>query len=385
VLAAVVVQLMQQRESVKQIIYEVTGLADVVRGVSKATETLGAQQLKANYSNSRTGPRLKDIQKFARDIYRLKAEVIAEKFSPQTLAQMTGFDLAMNDAEKQALQTQAQALQASGQPMPPELAKKLKQPTWESVMALLRDEKLRGFRVDIETDSTVQPDAAEEQKNRIELLTAITGFVEGIGPAVQSGAVPKDLAKEMLSFGVRAFKVSPQLEDALDALGGDDAEGNEQGQEAQQQAQMQQQVQEAQAQIAEQQKAAEGTIQQAKDAKHAADMQAMKLGYETKLAQQDIALREAKLEIKAAQIAKSEKDALDRIGDGLRDAETREATAQGVKEMQDMTEPLARMEQMHASTIAAFAEMVERLTAPRKRIAIRGPDGRMTGAVDQIA
>ena len=30
-----------------------------------------------------------------------------------------------------------------------------------------------------------------------------------------------DLAKEMLSFGVRAFKVSPQLEDALDALGGD--------------------------------------------------------------------------------------------------------------------------------------------------------------------
>ena len=221
VIATVVVQLMQQREATKQIIYEVTGLADVVRGVSKATETLGAQQLKANYSNSRTGPRLKDIQKFARDIYRLKAEVIAEKFSPQTLAQMTGFDLAMNDAEKQALMTQAQALQASQQPVPPELAKKLKQPTWEAVTGLLKDEKLRGFRVDIETDSTVQPDAAEEQKNRIELLTAITQFVEGVAPAVQSGAVPMDLAKEMLSFGVRAFKVSPQLEDALDALGGD--------------------------------------------------------------------------------------------------------------------------------------------------------------------
>ena len=220
-IAKVIMQLMEQREATKQIIYEVTGLADVVRGVSKATETLGAQQLKASYSNSRTGPRLKDIQKFARDIYRLKAEVIAEKFSPQTLAQMTGFDLAMNDQEKQALMTQAQALQTAGQPVPPELAKKLKQPTWEAVTGLLRDEKLRGFRVDIETDSTVQPDAAEEQKNRIELLTAITGFVEGIAPAVQSGAVPMDLAKEMLSFGVRAFKVSPQLEDALDALGGD--------------------------------------------------------------------------------------------------------------------------------------------------------------------
>lgn len=218
VLAKVVAQLMAQRESIKQIIYEVTGLADVVRGVSKSSETLGAQELKARYANSRTGPRQKAIQVFARDLFRLKAEIIAEKFSPQTLAQITGFDLAMNDQEKQVLQTQAQAAEAAGQKID---TKKLTQPTWQQVMALLRDDKLRGFRVDIETDSTVQPDAGEEQKNRIDLLSAITQFVEGVAPAVQSGAVSMDLAKEMLSFGVRAFKVSPQLEDALDAIGGD--------------------------------------------------------------------------------------------------------------------------------------------------------------------
>ena len=93
--------------------------------------------------------------------------------------------------------------------------------------------------MDIETDSTVMPDAATEQQNRIELLTAISGFVTGIGPAVQSGAIPMDLAKEMLTFGVRAFKVSPQLEDALDQIGGEKESG--QSAQAQQQMQMQQQ------------------------------------------------------------------------------------------------------------------------------------------------
>lgn len=250
--AKVLLQLMQQRESVKQTIYEVTGLADVVRGVSQASETLGAQELKARYANSRTGPRQKDVQRFARDLYRLKAEIIAEKFSPQTLAQMTGFDLAADDQEKQALRTQMQAAQAAGQPMPP--PKKIEQPTWAEIMAVLRSDKLRGFRVDIETDSTVQPDAAQEQKNRVELLSAITQFVQGIGPAVQSGAVPMGLAKELLTFGVRAFKVSPQLEDALDMIGGEQNHGanqaKEQGQQAQAAIQMAE-VQKAQAEAQE--------------------------------------------------------------------------------------------------------------------------------------
>ena len=162
---------------------------------------------------------------------------------------MTGFDFAQNDAEKQALATQAQAMQQQ----PPE---KLNKPTWEQITKILRDDKLRGFRVDIETDSTVMPDAAAEQQNRIELLTAISGFVTGIAPAVQSGAIPMDLAKEMLSFGVRAFKVSPQLEDALDQIGQNDGQ-DEKGQAAQMKVkELEQQMQQMQQEL--QDKRAEG-------------------------------------------------------------------------------------------------------------------------------
>jgi hypothetical protein len=389
-IAKVLVQLMDQREAVKQIIYEVTGIADIVRGVSNSSETLGAQELKARYANSRTGPRQKDIQIFARDLYRLKAEIISEKFSPQTLAVMTGFDLAQNDAEKQALQTQAQAMQGQ---QPPD---KLNKPTWEQITKILRDDKLRGFRVDIETDSTVMPDAATEQKNRIELLTAISGFVTGIAPAVQSGAIPMDLAREMLTFGVRAFKVSPQLEDALDQIGGEKEAG--QSQQAQQQMQMQQQamqqqVQEAQQAIAEQQKQAEAVIQQAKDAKQQADNQLLKASYEDKLKsamnaveQRDAALAQREAEMQLQQQTQDAVRQLQQIVDGFTQQlnATASAEAKDDTEEEDKPDQMAHMQQMHNEVMQAFAALVERVTAPRQRTAIRGQDGRMTGSIETI-
>ena len=137
---------------------------------------------------------------------------------------------------------QAQAMQAAGQQVKPD--PRLTKPTWDQVIAVLRDDKLRGFKIDIETDSTIQPDADAEQKNRIEFLTAISAFAEKVGPMVQTGLMPAEIAKELLSFGVRAFKVSPQLEDALDQMGGE-----QDGQAKQQQSQQAQQVQQAQQQM----------------------------------------------------------------------------------------------------------------------------------------
>jgi hypothetical protein len=40
-------ELYKARDIVKKEIYEITGFSDIVRGQSKASETLGAQQIKA--------------------------------------------------------------------------------------------------------------------------------------------------------------------------------------------------------------------------------------------------------------------------------------------------------------------------------------------------
>lgn len=211
-LAAVLAELMKQAEAKKQQIYEIIGISDIMRGATKATETLGAQELKAQFGSIRTGPRQGEVQRFARDIIRLTAEIIAEHFSPKTLQQMTGIELAMNEAEKQQLM-----LTAPDDP-------KAKRPTWDDVLKVLRSDKLRGFKINIETDSTIKPQADQEQKNRVELISGITNYLSQALPAVQQGLVPKKVATEIMMFGVRGFPAGAQLEELLDewASGGID-------------------------------------------------------------------------------------------------------------------------------------------------------------------
>ena len=85
-----------------------------------------------------------------------------------------------------------------------------------AAISLLRDEKLRGFRVDIEVDSTVYGDAAQEKQDRVEFVESVTKFIETAGQigAQVPQAVP--LLGKMLQFAVRGFRVGRDLEAAID-------------------------------------------------------------------------------------------------------------------------------------------------------------------------
>lgn len=229
--AKVLAALYQQREVVKQTVWEITGIADIMRGDSNPSETLGAQQIKAQFGTQRLQDRQREVQRYARDLVRLMAEIIGEKFSPQTLALMTGVSLPTGE-EKAMMQQAAQGMQARaamppqpGQPpapapqLPPALMQRLQLPSWDDVLGIIRRDGPRGFRVDIETDSTIAADTAEEQKNVGELLQGMTGFIGAIAPAVQMGAVPLEAAKAILMAAVRRFKFGREVEDALDQIG----------------------------------------------------------------------------------------------------------------------------------------------------------------------
>lgn len=182
-IAKALIALYQAREQAMAVIQQITGIADIVRGSTKASETATAQQLKGNFASLRLTPRQQSIQRVIRDCLRIKAEIIAEQFDPDVLSQMTGLQVT------------------------PEM------------LAIMRSNKLRGYRIDVETDSTVQPDAEAEKQQRIEFLTAVSGFLQQIIPAVQAGYLQPEVAKAMIGFGTRAFKVGRELEDAIDSIG----------------------------------------------------------------------------------------------------------------------------------------------------------------------
>lgn len=97
---AITIQALAERAvSLIQSIYEITGISDVIRGSTNPSETLGAQKLKANFGSQRMQKREKEVQKFVKYALRIKAEIIAEHFEREQLAQMTGI-LLPSEAEK---------------------------------------------------------------------------------------------------------------------------------------------------------------------------------------------------------------------------------------------------------------------------------------------
>jgi len=211
-LAKALEYLYNARDQLKQAIYEITGLSDIMRGATHASETASAQQLKIQWGALRIQRLQRDIQRFIRDLMRLKAEVIAEQFTPDQLAQMTNVQLPDEQAKMQA----QQAIQQAGmqqQPPPPQAQQVLSQPTWTDVVNLMRSDAMRQYRVDIETDSTV----ADTINRDMQGLAEVLGQVSQILGSVASG-LPMDVAKTIALAVVRRARMGSAVEDAIEAL-----------------------------------------------------------------------------------------------------------------------------------------------------------------------
>ncbi|VVE00489.1 hypothetical protein PIN31115_02078 [Pandoraea iniqua] len=216
--AQVLSELRTQREGCKQIIYELTGIPDVMRGSTDPGETKGAQDLKVAFGTTRVSPRQRAMQRYIRDMMALQAEVICERFSLSTLREMTQIKLP-TDAEimPQRHQMMRAAIMAklAGQNVPPLPPKPI---TWEDVKQAMGDDALRTFRVDIETDSTIAASQQEDIQDMSTAFAAVTGLIEKLWPMVQSGVLPFPAAKELLLATSRKFRMGTQLEDAIDQM-----------------------------------------------------------------------------------------------------------------------------------------------------------------------
>jgi hypothetical protein len=258
-IAAVLRELYQQRDMLVQGIYELTGIADIMRGATDPAETFGAQRLKAQFGSTRIRRRQRAVQKWIRDLYKLKAEIIAEHFEPQKLTEITGIAVA------------------------PE------------IVELLRSDKLRGYRIDIETDSTVFEDEAALKEQTVEVMTAVGSFMREALPVVQAVPELSPLAFEMLEMGVRQLKRGRALEDVIEQSKQAILEKVAQAkQQQQQQAQQPQTPPPDPKAVAEQARAA--TIQAKAQAEMAIGPQEMQVR------QQELALKMQELELKQREL-----------------------------------------------------------------------------------
>lgn len=170
-------QLAQRRQDIINQIYEITGVSDIMRGSSNSEDTATAVTKKTNFGTLRNQDRQNDMQRFIKDLFTIKAEIICEQFSAETLL---GF-------------------------LPPE--QQILPEAWQAVL-LLKDEKMRGMILEIENDNVFNAEA--EAEKTLSGIKALNELIISALPTVSQQPLLLPLYRSMIeSFCTSLPKARP--------------------------------------------------------------------------------------------------------------------------------------------------------------------------------
>ena len=186
--------LYQARQQAKDTLFEISGISDIVRGQVDPREKATQSRIKASYTSQRLDQRRREVERCVRDTCRIVVEMMCELYSPELLREQSGYDFLPEVAE---LDEGESAI------------------IWEQVIELISQDKARGFRVDIETDSTVEMDAQVEREGRIEFLTAMGSFMEQYIVLLNEAPQLASLGGEIMMFAARGFRAGRTLESSF--------------------------------------------------------------------------------------------------------------------------------------------------------------------------
>lgn len=191
---------------IKNHIYELTGISDIVRGQSSGpVKSATEKQMQGQYASLRLRSMQEGVAQFATQLLQLKAQIMCAKFSPETLVKISAADQ-LSEQDQQMLPQALALLVGEQRLMDPE--------------APQGPNPMRSFRVEVAADTLVQIDEQAEKEGRMEFLKANSDFLVSAGQIMsQAGPAAPALAPaimEMWKFGVSAFKAGKALEGAID-------------------------------------------------------------------------------------------------------------------------------------------------------------------------
>ena len=250
--------LQQHREAVKAQIYELSGISDIVRGFTAASETLGAQELKSKYASIRIQKLQDTVVRFAEELLQIKADILCTHFEPEILARMSNAAHIPDAQVTPSLPTPPLAMVPSpgappgmvppGVPLaPPSMSPPGMIPSGvnqlrggmppgapgmappgppmplmgpqliQAALALLKSPwELVGWRVSIEADSMAMVDYTRQKQERTEFLNATATFLQSAATVGQNTPQFMPMLLQLLKFGVAGFRISKEMEGVFD-------------------------------------------------------------------------------------------------------------------------------------------------------------------------
>lgn len=375
VLATALLQCYEARKDIQNQVYQITGISDIIRGQSVASETATAQQLKGQYAGLRLKQMQETVSLFASELLRIKAQVICAKYQPETILKYAAADQ-LSEAD-QKLVPQA--------------------------MAILKSNPLRSFRVEVAADSLVQIDENQTKQDRMEFGNMLSNILREAVPAGQQVPELAPMIMESIKYIVGGFKAARSIEGTIDTA-------MEQLRQKAQQAALQgpkptpEQIKaQSDQQMAQAQAQADGQLEQIKGQtaisvahakmqaeaqlaataqQHEAAILAMTQQHEAQMAAQEAARKESfdrwEAELKAATSIQVAMISATKGGDPEAAQAESSATQTILSDLGDHIEKLTQNQNDMATSHAdALAQIVKAVNSPKKLI--RGADGRVSG------
>lgn len=370
-IAGALLQCYNAQTNVKGQIYEITGISDIIRGESVASETATAQQIKGQWAGLRLKSMQDGVALFASHLIQLKAQVICDKYQPETILSYAA----------------ATQLSAADQALIPK------------ALELLKNDPLCTFRIEVEADSLVMLDEAQDKADRVEFTKAMAQLLP---QAVAAGAQVPEMVPFILGgiqYFVGGFKQARTLEgtldQALEALKAKQAQNaaNPQPTKEQMEAQAESQKVQAQGQVDAQltqikTKSAEtiaGITAQANIA-----IEKMRTDHQSQLRAAEITA-EQNFERWKEQLDNATKIQIARISAGTdagnpEDQAASQAAAQEIISalgnhmqaiQQHLDATLQTQAAIHQDAMGRMGETIKALSAPKR--VVRGQDGRIAG------
>lgn len=184
---ASVLQLLQaQFEATKGLLFEITGMSDIIRGDSSPYETKGAQEIKAQFASVRMNGYQRDIAEFVTVTLQIITEMMTQLYSDDKMRAIVG------------------RLSEADEVFVPQAAK------------ILRDDFISSYKISIRADSLTQADWALEKGQRMELMGYISTFMQSAVPAIEQTPELGELLLSLMKWTITGFRGSSEVEGIID-------------------------------------------------------------------------------------------------------------------------------------------------------------------------
>lgn len=180
-------QLIQTFSFWKELIDEIRGIGDIIRGNSDPVTSATAEKIKKQSATNRFSLRQKEMARFVRDVIEMMCDLALKQFSDEQIKDVVGFPYL--DPEDQQ--------------------------RFDQALVILRDDQSRLVRIDIETDSLIAVDEQEQKEAANELMAAIGQNLPGLVQSVQQLPQIAEVAFKVFELALSKYRYGKHAEDEL--------------------------------------------------------------------------------------------------------------------------------------------------------------------------